>query len=216
MNLLGIPLAALVAAAPSPYLFGPLSSRLSASDLAALAQAGGVAQSAPIAVFAYWSQVLPETWYADLFLPATQATQRLRRGPVVHLQCLPIAGRCDGWQTTGSVTEYLQTVVSDQESAAAPEAMRPLDRPIAVEGSLSDAEALSLIEYIRSDPPPRASPDGTISLGICPCYPILSMRRGQDGAVSVVLSADGGHGITGVFKRTEAGWELTRSIVWVA
>jgi hypothetical protein len=200
---------------PSPYMFGPLARRLSRSDVAVLVDAAGTGQAAPIALFAYPSQVLPETWFADLFLPAKAAGARLRRGAVVHLRCAPVSGRCQAWQITSPAAEYVQTVVSDRESAAAPEAIRPLDRPIVVEGGLTDEAVLSLIEYVRSGPEPPKSADGGIGMGLCACYPILSIRQEPSGDVRVVTSADGGVGLTAVFRRTQAGWKLVESVGWV-
>jgi hypothetical protein len=94
------------------YFVGPLATRLRPPEIAAIGQASGADTAAPIAVFGERSQALPETWYADVFLPPTTVTARLRRGPVIHLQCIPNsdAGGCVDWRIIGPQTQYAQLV----------------------------------------------------------------------------------------------------------
>jgi hypothetical protein len=199
-----------------PYLFGRLGARLAAGDIAAISRVAQDVASAPWALFGLYSQVLPEVRYVDAFVQPTLTTARIRRGPVIHLECRPRANapECLPWEIQGAPGEYVQ-VADGSDFSASLDVRRESERPIRVMGSLSDSELVLLVAFIRSKPVQRA-PKGMVGMQLGSDYPIMDIDRAEDGSVSVKLSSDGGIGETGTVVRTRHGWELTGVTMWVA
>jgi hypothetical protein len=202
--------------AADPYLFGRLGARLAPGDIAAISRVTQDVASAPWALFGRYSQVLPEVRYVDAFVRPGLATNRIRRGPLVHLECRPRADapECLPWEIQGAPGEYVQ-LADGADFGESLDVRRDSERPIRVTGSFSDSELISLVAFIRSKPSVRA-PKGMVGMQLGSDYPIMDICRVDDGSVSVTLSPDGGIGETGTVTRTRHGWELTRVTMWVA
>ena len=197
----------LLLAAPGddPYLFGPLASRLAAVDVSAMVAASRSPGAVPIRVYAYRSQVLPETWHADVFLPSRDGATELRRGLVSHFECVPSDGRCSSWRVARAASEYVQTLLPATGAAHSKPSLRNLRRPIQLTGTFSDSELPSLITYIRFAPRPTPDEQLWVHVGPLGClsgpYPIMSIDKEADGNVRVLLSESGGVGETAIEGR---------------
>jgi hypothetical protein len=197
-----------------PYRFGPLGTRLLAEDLAAIADASG---GQPWAVFGWYSQVLPEVRYVDAFLAPTLVNARLRRGPLIYLQCSPVAHEvlCGSWKAASKGGHYAQ-VTDDPDGFGTDLTIgSPSERPMRVVGEFTDQELLSLVKYVRSSPRTRL-PDGTEGMSISGSDPILEVERQSDISAEVTLSFDGGSGQTATIVRTRTGWHVINVVDWVA
>lgn len=148
------------------YRFGRLGPRLTREDLAAISRTAGTPASPPWALFGSYSQVLPATWYVDAFLAPTVATDRIRRGPVRHLQCRPRRddGPCLEWEALPNTDDYVQ-IADGPSFDGAVTIRRSSERPIQVDGNFSDEDLLSLVAYIRSKPAPTTAPN-SVAIGV--------------------------------------------------
>jgi hypothetical protein len=194
-------------------LFGRLGPRLSREDVVAIAEA---AASAPWALSASRSQVLPVTWHVDAFLSPALSTERLRRGPVLHLVCTPANedGPCLHWRIEGDVGAYVQ--LADGPAFTPSVAIRrPSERPIRVKGDFTESDLVRLILYIRSKPSPKVE-RGWVAMGVSGQFPITSIERQADGLVWVQMTDDGIIGELAVVRRTRHGWQVTEVGSWVA
>jgi hypothetical protein len=202
-----------LAATPSEetYCFGRLGGRLTARDLEKISQATGGKQR-PWAVLGTYSQVLPETWFVDAFLPPTRSTGTIRRGVVTHLECKPKNGTCLEWHAQPKPGEYLQ--VADgrafDESLAV---RRTSERPILIDGEFSDQDLLSLVLFIRTRPAPRGA---NSVMRISGERPIMAIERTNDASVWVRMSDDGVSGETATVRKTSAGWQVIEVTMWIA
>ena len=112
------------------------------------------------------------------------------------------------------VTVYAQ-VADGAVFGPVPTIRRPSERPISLDGNLTDTELLSLVGYIRSKPTPELK-DGRIALGVSGTYPIRDIEQQKDGSLWVVMSLDGGVGETATVRRTKRGWQVTEVVSWVS
>jgi hypothetical protein len=85
------------------------------------------------------------------------------------------------------------------------------ERPIDVDGDLSDYDLVSLVNYLRTGPAPT-----TNSLGLSRNEPIMSIRLRKDATVEVNLSRDGGSGEFATVVRVKGTWKLVKVSFWVA
>ena len=176
---------------PRMYRFGDerLVRRLVPEELTAIAEAARARGGVPWAVCVQYSQVLPEWWYVDAFLRPRVTTANIRRGRVLHLQCSPAKGRrgCLEWIPSQRRKPGAYVQVADGKDFGRSLAPRSLhERPIDVEGDISDDDLVSLVDYLRTGPAPA-----TKSLGLSRSEPIMSIRLRKDAAVDVNLSRAG-------------------------
>ena len=157
------------------YCFGRLGRRLTATDLDAISRAAAVGNERPWAVFGSYSQVLPEIWYVDAFLPPTRSADRVRRGAVRHLECRPAQNAaCLEWHVQPKSGGYVQ--IADGRGFDEPvRVRRSSERPILVDGEFSDQDLASLVLLIRSKPT-RGGASGPGRLGVSGTYPIRPGR----------------------------------------
>jgi hypothetical protein len=195
---------------------GPLGRRLSDDDVTAIARLVTSGEAKPWVLFGQYSQILPETWYVDAFLKPARSTQRLRRGVVRHLECKPAGSRkpCLSWHLLPETGSYVQ-VADGAVFGPVPTIRRPSERPIALDGNLTDADLLSLVQYIRSKPTPEVR-DRSIALGVSGTYPIREIYQQKDGSLFVFMSLNGRVGETATVRRTKRGWQVTEVVGWVA
>jgi hypothetical protein len=201
------------------HRFGPLGHRLTAEDVSEISRVSRSGQQAPWTLFAWYSRILPERWYADVFLTPTTSSPRLRRGEVQHLACTPSRKEapCLHWEVVEKPSGYAQ--VADGPPFRNPvQIRRPSERPIRLYSELSDADVASLVVYIRSnpDPTPPKTANGWTRMGVSGAYPIMSIERQLDGSVWVVMSDDGRVGETAIVRKTQGGWQVTEVGSWVA
>jgi hypothetical protein len=196
------------------YRFGPLGQRLTADDVKAITRAVTSGNDAPWAVFAWYSQVLPETWNVDAFVAPTGSTAGLRRGTVRHLECKPTEkGGCIQWRVLPERGAYVQ--VADGPAFSDSVMVRRLsERPIQVDGEFMDRDLISLVLYIRSKPETKSA--GGSPIVVSGTYPIMSIERQRNGSVWVRMSEDGGVGETATVRKTDRGWQVTELTFWVA
>jgi hypothetical protein len=201
------------AGAAEPYRFGPLGARLTPEDLSAIASATGVE---PWAILGWYSQVLPEERYVDAFLPATTSTEKLRGGSVAHLECKPVSDEasCLGWRKQPELGTYVQVPVGSGSLRDGLVVRSPSERPIRVTGSLSAADLLGLVTYIRSGPR-SVFPGGGVGMAVSVDLPIQDIEEQADGTVWVRLTLDGGTGQTATVARARRGWRITQVVGWV-
>jgi hypothetical protein len=197
------------------HLFGPLANRLSPPDHQAIARLVG---STPAAVAAWYSQVLPEAWHAEVFLPVETCTGSLCRGRVIRVSCAPVsASRCNNWQRDdGPPAAYAQVAVGAGDGWRG-QIRVALERPFTVGGMFSDTELLSLVAVVRSGA--RAPlPVGDAALRALPIsgqYPITALGRSDDGTVWVRTSESLGSGERGQFRFADGRWQPLGSTGWV-
>ena len=202
-----------VASGDEIYRFGPLGKRLTTSDLAAISRAAAADNRNPWAVFGSYSQILPETWYVDAFLPPTRSTNKVRVGEVRHLECKPTrSGTCLEWRVVPKSGRYVQ-VADGQGFDESVKVRRSSERPIQAEGEFSDPELVSLILFVRSKPAPKS---GGSVMGVTGTYPIISIHRQINLTVWVRMSEDGRVGETAIVRKTTSGWQVMEVGWWVA
>jgi hypothetical protein len=192
------------------YRFGRLGERLPDEDIAAITLA--VADlGEPWALQGWYSQVLPEVRYVDLFVRPTVQQGRLRRGQVVHLKCVPRTDTdtpaCLIWKRYGPADAYAQVAEGPAGQLETAEVRSILERPIRVHGDVADDELVSLVDYIRTSPRPRPK-DGWESLGLSGSIPISDIWRNSDGSIRVLLSANGYSFQGATCTRGRDGWEI--------
>jgi hypothetical protein len=203
-------------APPRIYRFGDarLVRRLVPDDLTAIAEAARVRGGVPWALFVRYSQVLPEVWYADAFLRPRVTTANMRRGRVLHLQCSPAEGQpgCLEWIPSARRKAGTNVQVADGKDFGRPLTFRSIhERPIDVDGEISDNDLVSLVTYLRTGPAPT-----TKTLGLGRNQPIMSIRLQKDATVVVNLSRDGGSGQLATVVRVDGTWKLVNVSYWVA
>jgi hypothetical protein len=208
-----------LAAAAAPraelYSFGRLTEHLTPADLSAIASLATEKGGAPWALYGWTSQVLPETWYVDVFLPPFLSTSRLKRGRVVQFRCAPVSKVCQQWEFVDADTEYAQVAVDPTGLPDHMRVRRPLERPIRVTGKFTDRELTTLVEYIRTSPSPPTEP-GWQTSPVSGAIPILDIIRMPDETARVVLTQTGNPGETATVVQTNDGWQLLRLVMWVA
>jgi hypothetical protein len=208
-------LAFAVPAVSEVYRFGPLSESLPAQDVAAI-EALVVEHGIPWALLGWRSQVLPDIRYVDVFLQPTVSRSKLRRGRVLHLQCVPGAEQlaCLQWTLAGAAGAYVQ-VAHGRAFTEGLGPRSPLERPIRTVGEFSDEEILTLVSYIRASP--RPSTRRGVDMGrLDGSEPALDISREPDGSVRALLTRDSGVSQTARFVRTGRGWRITEVVIGVA
>ncbi|HVO10775.1 MAG TPA: hypothetical protein VMX54_08520 [Vicinamibacteria bacterium] len=197
------------------YKFGRLGMRLPAEDVAAITR-NLADRGVPWAILGWYSQTLPEVRYVDAFLPPTLATAGLRRGPVVHLKCSPVADEaaCVRWEEAAPPTEYAQVADIAGTFSESLSPRTPLERPIRIVGDLLDREILTLVAYIRGSPRPRAE-HGWTAMALSGELPIQDMRRESASIIRAWLTLDGGVVHSGRFTQTQQGWQITEVVLGV-
>ena len=201
--------------AAEPYSFGRLGEQLSRDDITAIARLATKEGGAPWALYGWYSQTLPETWYVDAFLPPSLSTSRLKRGRVLHLRCIPVSSVCEEWERVDTDTEFAQVAAGPTGLGQQLGVERPLERPIRVTGDFSDDELTTLVEYIRSSPTPPTEP-GWHTFSVSGAIPILDILQMPDGSVWVRLSQTGNPGETATVVRSGDGWQIVELVHWVA
>lgn len=202
-----------------PYVWGD---HLTPDALASAVKAATTDRGQPWAIRASHSQVLPETHYADTFLPPTVSSARFRRGIVQRFECRPAVrdADCADWKAEGEPKTYIQ--VADKAKFGASLIVRTsAERPIEVDGDFSDHDLISLVAFARSKPrfPRATTPDGGIS-GRIPDgpsgrYPVSWIRPDPHG-VYIAFSEGTGIGEGIVVRRTRRGWMLVDAGAWVS
>jgi hypothetical protein len=195
------------------YAFGPLAAHLSSQEKAAIwALVVDEAAGPPAGIFARHSQVLPEVWSVNVFLRPTAVSPRVRRGPVAHLECSPVpgSGTCTDWKVRKDRAEYVQVAL--KSSGFGGDARPEAERPITFTGTLSDAQLLSLVTYLRTGPGPK-HPDGSLGISVPLNKPIMAIHE-QGGAVVAELSSDGISGETATIEPASGGWRVVSVLTW--
>jgi hypothetical protein len=201
--------------APEPYRFG-LAEQLPGKDVAAVA-ALVATQGMPWAMYGWRSQVLPEVWYIDAFMPPTVATDRFRRGVVRHFECAPQSayGACGNWNEVRSPGEYVQVAHGPAPFTESLTPRTPLERPTRVVGAFSERDLVTLVSYIRTSPVPTYS-GGRVGMRLSGSSPISDIHLESDGSVRAWLGLDDGTGNCATFRRTRHGWRITELVMGVA
>jgi hypothetical protein len=198
------------------YRYGRLGVRLPPEDLAAITRQ--VAErGTPWAMLGWYSQTLPEVRYVDVFLPPTRLTPRLRRGSLAHLKCSPLGDEsaCIRWEEVVPPGEYVQVADGAADFAEGYLPRTPGERPIRFSGDLSDHDLVTLVEYIRTSPRPRAE-QGWVAMALSGDLPIQDIKLEPDGTVRAWLTLDDGVGYSGRFRRTRQGWQITEVVAGIA
>jgi len=204
------------AEAEDVYRFGRLGLRLPQEDIAAITS--HVAERGrPWAMLGWYSQTLPEVRCVDVFLPPSQLMDSLRRGPVAHLKCSPLADEsaCVRWEESAAAGEYAQVADGAEGFSEGFLPRTPRERPIRIVGDLSDRDIVTLVAYIRSSPRPRAK-QGWTAMALSGDLPIQDIEREADGTVRAWLTLEGGVVHSGRFRQTPQGWQITEVALGVA
>jgi hypothetical protein len=197
------------------YRFGRLGGRLPTEDMDAIVLAAG-GDLAPVALVGWYSQILPEVRYVDLFLQPTVVESRLIRGTFVHLECSPQGNQvaCLKWKRAEAVGAYGQ--VADGAVFTTDVSVRtPRERPFRVHGDFSNSDLVSLVAYVRTGPSPRAK-GGWTSTGISGLVPISDIHRETDGSARVLMTEDGYVFELAKCVRVRKGWQIIEASGGVA
>src|SRR5438105_12622397 len=205
----GIPIRVAQAFGPMPLRIG-LPRALTDQDIASVGQAlesegrpwlldGGPAQFGT-AQFIY------------AFLPATFSTPTLRRGTVIFLErrnSRTIFQRptlADPWDVQRTES-YAQVAIPGRNFDDI-QGDEDVNRPFRIPGKFEDAEIVSLVNFIRSDPPARGS---TIQH-----WPILSITRKADDSFEVLLRGGINYGQFVGLRKTSESWVIVDGGAWGA
>jgi len=214
--LLGVLVPIAGAKAEDIYRFGRLGLRLAPEDIAAI-RSHVAEHGTPWAMLGWYSQTLPEVRYVDVFLPPSRPMDTLRRGPVAHLKCSPLADEsaCVRWEEAAPTGEYAQVADGAEGFSEGFLPRTSRERPIRIVGDLSDRDIVTLVAYIRSSPRPRAK-QGWVAMALSGDLPIQDIELEADGTVRAWLTLDGGVVHSGRFRRTPHGWQITEVVLGVA
>jgi len=145
--------------------------------------------------------------YIQAYLPPTSATSTLRRGTVIGVM-----------RRTSPLTEWTVTYSSTYAQVAIPgrafdqiEGDQDINRPFQVTGNFDDTELVGLVRFLRSNPPTIG---GEIN-AIRP-WPILSVTRGADRSVQVMLRGAIMQGQSITVRQTDHDWTIIRVGMWIA
>jgi hypothetical protein len=199
------------------YRFGRLGLRLPKEDVGAI-RSLVLAQGEPWALLGWYSQVLPEKRYVDVFLAPTVSTEWLRRGPVLHLECEPtgVELACLHWMQADPPGEYVQVADGGVPFSETFLPRTPRESPIRITGEFSDEELQTLVTYIRSSPRPSTR-DGTIDLmTISGSDPVRDIDRQADGSVKAWLIFGSGVATCGTFVKSAEGWQVIEVVMGVS
>jgi len=163
------------------------------------------------------SQVLPERWHVEAYLPPDSEGAQVRRGRVLKVSSLIVGGSPSEWQADGAA-RYAQVRVAGRQFGRTPR-VGDLDRPFLVDGEFSDTELASIASFIRSSPrQTKRLPDGTVysvGLDVEGTVPIVEIRRMASGDPMVILSSSGGSGQTVVLRAAGRRWTIFEAGFWV-
>jgi hypothetical protein len=136
------------------------------------------------------------------YLSPTTATSALRRGTVITVtrRTRPLTA----W-TVDTAQSYVQVAIPGR-SYDQIDGDQDINRPFRVFGSFDNAELVHLVEFLRSNPPPDADIEA---------WPILSIIRGADDAVEVVLRGTTLSGQTITLRQTGQDWVIVFIGRWI-
>jgi hypothetical protein len=145
--------------------------------------------------------------YVQAYLSPTSATTTLRRGPVIGVmrRISPLTEWTVGYSGT-----YAQVAIPGREFDQI-EGDQDINRPFQVIGNFDDTELVGLVRFLRSNPPTIG---GEIN-AIRP-WPILSIKRGADRSVEVLLRETNMKGQSITVRQTDHDWAILRVGMWIA
>ena len=200
-------LALFAQSAAAPLLIGPIAERLTEQDVGAI-------QTALPDGTRSWLLIgdpvqAPGLEWIEAYLPATTNTPELRRGNKIGISRWTTPSRRSGW-TVERTESYAQVAIPgrnlDEITGSS-----DINRPFRVLGRFNDNELVSLVRFVRSDPPTR----GGESTAIKP-WPIREIQRQEDDSIEV--STLGGETSGQVIKLRKDGkdWVILAVGRWAA
>jgi hypothetical protein len=206
VTLAGLLLSSVAASGGELFRLGERVPRLASEDLGAIERVAS-SQGHPWALLSWRSQILPETWYADVFIDPAMRSGTLRRGQTVSLWCAPTVGRtaCLQWLAKKGNGEYAQ--IADAAvfgDSLLPRTLR--EWPIRLVGEFSDEELESVVAYIRTSPKVDASPE--TAMVVDGSRPIRDIYREAAGVVRAWLTLADGIVQAVRFVRKKGVWQV--------
>jgi hypothetical protein len=175
-------------------------------DIAAITRLAATADRKLWLVDGDRGQVLPETWTVYAYLAPRTTSPTISRGAFVTLESLMKSDIARRWRVTSRSGQWARVALSARNIPGIHD--EALNRPFQVRGRFSDAELVSIVEFIRSSPrkpPIPDSPDGTIHREIpdevSGHLPISSIAR-EKGRVVVTL------------RGSRTSWEIV-TLEWI-
>jgi hypothetical protein len=146
--------------------------------------------------------------FIQAYMSPTTATSILRRGTVITVtrRTRPLSA----W-TVYTSESYAQVAIPGKGFDQI-DGDQDINRPFRVFGILDNTELVHLVDFLRSNPPtPRVGPGAAVQL-----WPILSIIRGVDDAVEVVLRGAANRGQTIRLRQTGQDWVIVSVRMWIA
>ena len=142
--------------------------------------------------------------YVQAFLAPTVETQVLHRGMIVSVErrtgAMPwVVQRTDAYAQVAIPGRSFNEIRDDHD----------INRPFRVIGRFDDDELVSLVQFIRSDPPTR----GGVAIQQ---WPILWIKRNADDSVDVPLWEDAWHGQAITLRQNGQDWIIVSIGGWAA
>jgi len=149
----------------------------------------------------------PGLEYIAAYLSPTNTNPVLRRGTVVTVvrRIRPLTET----EWTVQATRAFAQVAIPGRSFDKIEGEQDTNRPFLVSGRLDDDELVTLVEFLRSNPPTRG-PEG-----IQP-WPFLSIQRRADDSVDVTLRGGVGRGQAITLRQAGQDWFIVIVGMWIA
>jgi hypothetical protein len=142
--------------------------------------------------------------YVEAFLPPTLETPLLRRGMFVSVERRSptspwVVQRTEAYAQVAIPGRRFDDIRDDHD----------INRPFRVIGRFEDEELVSLVHFLRSNPPTR----GGVAIQL---WPILWNKRNADDSVDVPLMEGPSHGQALTLRRSGQDWEIVSTGGWAA
>jgi hypothetical protein len=190
-----------------PLRIGPVAERLTQQDVAAI-------QTALPDGTKSWLLIgdpvqVPGLEWIEAYLPATTNTPELRLGKKIGISRWDTPRLKTGWTMERTET-YAQVAIPDRNFDEIT-GSSDINRPFRVLGQFDNNELVSLVQFVRSDPPTK----GGASTAIRP-WPIREVQRKVEDTIEISTLGGAMSGQVISIRRDGKGWTILAVGRWAA
>jgi hypothetical protein len=199
------------AVAPSLSRFGSVGRALQESEITQIGQLGK--GKAPWLLYGE-STMITGVFRAHLYLEPNTVRNRLWRGQLLSLEAdwPPTVPTRSSWRIR--LAQAYAYVVPPDGQAGRITGDLDVNWPFAVVGEFDDEALLSLVDFIRSNPPIPGVPANAAPRNVDGTKPITSVGRKED-RVLVILRTGVLQGLEVTLARANGNWEVTAFGMWI-